>query len=106
MGRVVYLSGPMSGIEDCNRQAFHRAATELRLRGFVVLNPAATPDGLGYGAYMDIAMAQVRAADAVALLDGHGESPGSRAEVALARSLGKRVAPVGEFLEVRNGCGW
>ena len=37
---AVYLSGPMTGLPDFNRPAFHAAAAALRAQGYVVINPA------------------------------------------------------------------
>lgn len=35
----LYLSGPMSGLPNLNREAFHEAAKKLRKKGFKVVNP-------------------------------------------------------------------
>lgn len=41
----VFLSGPMSDVEDYNRPAFNEAAGILRSMGLTVFNPAEIPDG-------------------------------------------------------------
>ena len=43
---AVYLSGPMTGLPDFNRPAFHAAAAALRAQGYVVINPAEVDLGL------------------------------------------------------------
>ena len=57
----VYIAGPMTGYENFNREAFHRAEDALKREGHTVLNPAVLPDGLTQPHYMDIFMAQGRA---------------------------------------------
>lgn len=41
----VFLSGPMSGIEDYNRPAFNEAAAQIRALGLTVFNPAEIDGG-------------------------------------------------------------
>ena len=41
----VFLSGPMSGIDDYNRPAFNEAAAQIRALGLTVFNPAEINDG-------------------------------------------------------------
>ena len=36
----VYISGPMTGLPDCNRAAFDAAAKRLAEQGFFAVNPA------------------------------------------------------------------
>ena len=88
---ITYIAGPMSGLPDFNRAAFHKAAAELVERGRVVLNPATLTDGLSEHAYMDIGIAMLRSAEAIYLLDGWEQSAGARAEAALAEKLGLRI---------------
>lgn len=88
---VVYLSGPITGIENYNTAAFATAEMQHKDQGHVVLNPRRLPLGLTYQAYMDIAMAQVRAAEVIYRLPGWSNSKGARAEVAYAQSLGKYI---------------
>lgn len=84
----VYIAGPMSGIPEFNRPAFHRAARHIVRRGNVALNPAILPDGLEQAEYMDICFAMLRCADAIFMLDGWQQSAGAKAEYALAEKLG------------------
>lgn len=83
----VYISGPMTGLPEFNRPAFNKAAEAISLSGDVPLNPAILPDGLSQAEYMDICVAMLRCADAIHLLDGWANSPGARAEKALAEKL-------------------
>ena len=88
---MVYIAGPMTGIEDCNRPAFHRLAGELNEQGHNVLNPATLPDGLTQAQYMDICLAMLRCADIIYMLPGWVGSNGARAEHSLAIKLNIRV---------------
>lgn len=107
---LVYLAGPMRGVEHFNFPAFHAAAKGLREQGWGVFNPAEMDEANGFdfmgttghedtaslgfnlrealGA--DLAFITQRA-DAVAVLPGWENSKGARAEVATARALGLPV---------------
>ena len=49
---VIYIAGPMTGYEDCNRTAFCLEDLKLRCAGNIVLNPAVLPDGLSQQQYL------------------------------------------------------
>lgn len=84
----IYIAGPMSGLQDFNRPAFHAVAAKLTDRGHTVLNPATLPGGLTQAQYMDICCAMLRCAQTVFMLRGWEQSAGARAERALAEKLG------------------
>lgn len=107
---LVYLAGPMRGIESFNFPAFHAAAKGLREQGWGVFNPAEMDESDGFdftGTTGDEDLASLgfslrnalgkdldfitRRADAVAVLPGWEDSRGARAEVATARALGLPV---------------
>ncbi|GGD30623.1 DUF4406 domain-containing protein [Aureimonas glaciei] len=88
---VVYLSGPMRGIEDWNYPAFHAAAAKLRAAGHRAFNPAEFPHD---GAMEEFPIRQAFAsyavficteADTIVLLPGWEKSPGANAELSLAK---------------------
>ncbi len=87
MSKIIYISGPMTGHEDYNRQAFYKAEARLKSAGFVVLNPAVNPEGLSYAQYMLIDVAMLNVCDCIYMLIGHEDSPGAKAELALAKSM-------------------
>lgn len=91
MNEVVYIAGPMSGIEDYNRPAFMEAERVLRTRGFIVLNPAILPTDLPSEAYMPICMAMITQADIVFMLPGWETSNGAAIERQYALYQGKLV---------------
>lgn len=84
---VIYIAGPMSGLENFNRTAFAIAARNLDAKGHTVLNPAILPDGLTYEHYMDIGLAMLRGADTIYLLEGWEHSEGAKREFNLAVRL-------------------
>lgn len=97
----IYLSGPISGVENGNQEAFNDAAEALRKHGHGVLSPieldetdgvdpAAPHDPEEYAQLLarDILLIAERGIEAVALLDGWEHSKGARAEVEFARACG------------------
>ncbi|EDV3352888.1 DUF4406 domain-containing protein [Salmonella enterica subsp. enterica serovar Gaminara] len=89
---VIYIAGPMSGLEDFNRTAFAIAARNLDAKGYTVLNPAILPDGLTYGQYIKISKAMLECADTIYLLEGWQDSAGATNEHALAKKLGLKIS--------------
>lgn len=86
----VYLSGPMTGLPDFNRPAFVDAERLLSCYGVDVLNPArhGFDPAKTWADYMRLALLDVAACDAVALLPGWERSRGAQLEVHVASSLG------------------
>ena len=88
----VYVAGPMTGIQDLNFPAFHRAAASLRASGYEVINPAeinADPEA-GWNACMRADIAQLVTCDAIALLPGFERSRGATLERHIALQLEMR----------------
>ena len=108
---VVFISGPMTGYKNFNRDEFDAEARAMGDRGYIVLNPAILPDGLQHEQYMSITLAMLRQADAVLMLKGWHESKGARLELDLAIRLGLVVlteswSAMGEVIKrnpLRNG---
>ncbi|ATP90364.1 DUF4406 domain-containing protein [Aeromonas caviae] len=80
----IYIAGPMSGLPDCNRPAFHAEANHQRERGHIPLNPATLPDGLSQAEYMACCLPMV-------MLAGWRDSQGATAEFHLAMKCGKVI---------------
>ena len=97
----IFISGPMTGLPDCNYPAFHEAAAKLRAQGFEVENPAENqaPACGSWTAYMRLSCAQLLKCDAVATLPGWQRSRGARIEVDFAESLEISCKPVAAWLE-------
>ena len=88
--RVIYLSGPMTGLPEYNYPAFTRAAEILRADGHSVYNPAeyphnGPPDQFPIRpAFAQYALFICLQACSIVLLPGWNKSRGATAERALA----------------------
>ncbi|EDU4662365.1 DUF4406 domain-containing protein [Salmonella enterica subsp. diarizonae] len=89
---VIYIAGPMSGLENFNRKIFIETATLLWAEGHTVLNPALLPDGLTYGQYIKISKAMLECADTIYLFEGWQDSAGATNAHALAKKLGLKIS--------------
>lgn len=102
--QTIYLSGPMTGIDDFNRPAFDEAAATLRELGFTVIVPGENES------YDEIEKARrevsrqkrefylsrdiefiLEKADIVVVLPGWETSEGAKLEVAVAQAVGVPV---------------
>lgn len=94
----LYLSGPMSGIENFNFAAFASAAEYLRGKGYYVVSPAEADeedggvvDGkatMSWGDYIRRDIQLLLDVDGVVTLPGWRNSRGARLETYVARELG------------------
>jgi len=91
MSKIIYISGPMTGIKNANKEAFDDAQIMLTEQGFIALNPAVNPDGLTYEQYMRIDMAMLAVCNAIYMLTGYEHSKGAAAELAYAKCCGFEV---------------
>lgn len=94
----IYIAGPMTGIDEYNYPEFNKAEALLKSVGYEVLNPARQGFGKQYHEYLELAIADVFACDGIALLPNWEESPGAKAEVALADALKKDASELGIWL--------
>lgn len=105
----LYLSGPMTGLFNYNRQSFDDAETKLKELGFEVINPANLPEPVvstkpspaeSWAAYLvrDILLLQEERPDFVILLPGAENSNGSCLESRYAKEIGLKTITLGEFL--------
>lgn len=93
----IYLSGPMTGIENFNYPAFHVEAARMRELGYHVENPAENAEQPSWNAYMRQAVRQMLTCDKVALLPGWQRSRGALVEHWIAIALGMSARPCEEF---------
>lgn len=86
----VYIAGPMTGLPDYNRPAFHEAAHLLAGRGHFPLNPADVTlnEAALWLDYMRATTRLLTQADAVCVLPGWEKSRGACVEVLWARGCG------------------
>lgn len=90
--KTIYISGPMSGIEDLNRSAFERAEEKIQGMGHIALNPHRFPEMETYEECIQMDLEVIAmAADAIALLPGWENSPGSKKELKTALDLGLEI---------------
>jgi len=95
----IYLSGPMTGIENYNHELFDRVAAEFRSAGFFVCSPAEFFDGdltKERSEYMREAIKYLLEADTIMLLPGWQGSKGARLEAAIATELELNIV---EYIE-------
>ena len=90
--KTIYISGPMSGIENLNRDMFDEAESLLRECGENPINPHNFPEQKSYEDYLLLDLEMIAmAADAIALLPGWENSPGAKKELKTAIELGLEV---------------
>ena len=117
----LYLSGPMTGLPDLNRPAFHAAAQALRARGYTVISPPevdrtpieqalSTQRGLldylpelprdrrEWCLWLRADIAQLVTCHALAYLPGWERSDGAHAEITVAKLLHMPITPVADLL--------
>ena len=94
--KTIYISGPMTGIENLNRDMFYEAESLLRECGENPINPHNFPEQKSYEDYLLLDLEMIAmAADAIALLPGWEKSPGAKKELATAISLGLEILLLG-----------
>jgi hypothetical protein len=95
----LYLSGPMTGVENFNHELFNRVAAEFRMVGFEVCSPSEFFDGdttREREDYMREAFKYLLEADTVVILPGWEQSKGARIEITVAQELGLNLV---EYVE-------
>lgn len=90
--KTIYISGPMTGIENLNRDMFDEAESLLRECGENPINPHNFPEQKSYEDYLLLDLEMIAmAADAIAMLPGWERSPGAKKELKTAIELGLEV---------------
>ena len=90
--KTIYISGPMTGIENLNREAFEKAERLLRESGHFPINPHRFPQLATYEDYLLLDLEMIAmAAEAIALLPGWENSPGAKKELKAALDLNLNV---------------
>ena len=90
----VYISGPITGVEDYMVK-FADAEKKLTGSGYTVVNPAkincGMPDDMTYEEYMEIDLKLITMCDALYMLDGWEKSCGANREYGYAFGRGKII---------------
>jgi hypothetical protein len=79
---MIYISGPMTGIEDLNFPEFNKAAERLRAQGYEVVNPVdinPDPKADWWDCIIDDILA-LKQCDSIYMLQGWENSPGANIE--------------------------
>lgn len=93
-GKVVYLSGPMTGYPDHNYAAFEEARTTLRSLGLTVVCPAeaGVVEGWSWEQYLKRDLKMMLDCEALVVLPEWEKSRGARLEATVAWQLNMPVA--------------
>lgn len=99
---MIYVSGPMSGIEDLNFPLFNRVTAALRARGYSALNPVET-EGNTPCSWLrciakDLISFEEHNVTAICLLPGWWKSYGAWVEVIAGRKMKYRICRVQSLL--------
>lgn len=98
---IAYISGPMTGIHNNNKEAFERAELVLSALGYIVKNPIVIEDNSAnqpYEVKLKLALKMMLESDIVVLLSGWEESKGVKIEVNLANAIDMRVVTLKELV--------
>lgn len=98
--KVIYVSGPMTGLKDNNYPAFKKATKQLRKKGYVVISPVEL-DRYGkhrtWARYLRRDITHLVKCDAIATLAGWTRSRGATLEVYIGDALGMEVHPLAYY---------
>ena len=92
--KTIYISGPMTGIENHNFDKFYEVADHFQEQGWKVINPATNFNGrtdLPREDYMRVDFEDITSADAIVMLPGWKNSRGATAEYLVAIECGLEV---------------
>lgn len=98
---IVYLSGPMAGIDEYNIPAFNHAERLLRAKGYAVINVGMFGPNpkFAWRDYLARDLALLPQCDIVVTLPGYRKSKGATLETHVARELGMKIVPLAKALE-------
>lgn len=96
----LYVSGPMTGIEEFNYPVFRQVTAQLRAAGHTVIDPSETDGGTErtWEEYLREDIVDVMSVEGLALLPGWQRSRGARLEVFVAGEVGIPSQPWEQWL--------
>lgn len=96
----VYISGPMTGLPNFNREAFAEATEWCVKKGYSPFNPGwlafEKDTAFSYEEILQLDLAALGMCDVILLLPGYEKSNGAKVELELALRLGLRVEYYGK----------
>ncbi len=101
---LVYISGRITNNENY-KEEFSKAECWLKLNDYTPINTARVGEvlpNLTYQQFMAIDYKLIEISDAIFMLDGWQKSKGACAELAFAKSLGKKVIYQDYFKDFKN----
>lgn len=102
----IYVSGPMTGIKNLNIPNFAAATKALRKAGYKVVNPGEYEGSANKLTWEECLRRDLtlicQKCYAIATLPGWERSKGANLEIEVAQRLGMRVAPVQDFLTLKE----
>lgn len=87
----VYISGPMTGLPNQNREEFHKAKIDLLKKGHDVFDPTVMPNFFTWEQILPIDVAVLELCDAIYMLKGWENSRGAALEKREAERWGKII---------------
>lgn len=92
---ILYIAGPITGIENENRPSFERVAKHFRDLGFIVRNPHEfchdIPKGSNWSIYMRRCLTILAECTDIVFLPGWKHSRGANIELQAAEGIGMNV---------------
>lgn len=106
----LYISGPITGIDQDNRPAFYNAQMRLEAAGYEVINPhnigaqSGYQDGLRWSDYLraDLIYILTEGVQGIATIEGHHASRGATLECHLASELDIPVGPDEFWISIKK----
>jgi hypothetical protein len=106
--KIIYLSGPITGLVENNYQAFKLAQEKIEAHGFEVINPHEICEVIDpkefedskeyWNVCMKICLTYLMKANTIVTLQDWDKSEGAKIEVGLARQLSIDVKHIVSFL--------
>ena len=99
MKERIYISGPMTGIKDNNRELFYSAQLKLQKEGFDTVNPldmdTLENEGLTYKQRLKLDIRVLTYCDSIYMLPNWKQSKGATFEHMVAIMIGLKVIDYG-----------
>jgi nucleoside 2-deoxyribosyltransferase len=100
MKERIYISGPITGYKNNNREAFEEIENKLNSEGFEAVNLIKVCESLGdkapYGEYMRFDIRALTYCDSIYMLKGWKQSKGAMIEHLVAMAMGLKVIDYNE----------